>query len=59
MSRRPTLGHRALDEAQRAQLYERIRERIAQRPERTVRKTYLATLSVAQVLRATKISEGR
>jgi SAM-dependent methyltransferase len=43
-------GHRSLEERQREQLYKRIRERIAARPERTVRKTNLATLNIAQAL---------
>ena len=37
-------GHRALDEARRADLYERIRRRIEARPHARVRKTNLATL---------------
>ena len=40
-------GHRALDAKTREELYERIRRQIESRPQRTVRKTYLATLSVA------------
>lgn len=32
----------------RERWYERIRQRIAKRPGRTVRKTYLATLNVAR-----------
>jgi SAM-dependent methyltransferase len=39
--------HRALPERTRRELYARIRRRIEARPERTVRKTYLATLDVA------------
>ena len=45
-------GHRALDAATRELLYERIRGRIERRPDGTVRKTYLATLNVAQLRRA-------
>ena len=41
-------GHRALDVTARERLYGRIRRRIEARPEGTVRKTYLATLNVAQ-----------
>jgi SAM-dependent methyltransferase len=41
-------GHRSLEGSQREQLYTRIRERIAARPNRSVRKTYLATLNIAQ-----------
>jgi SAM-dependent methyltransferase len=41
-------GHRALAAETRDRLYERIRSRIDARPERTVRKTYLATLNIAQ-----------
>lgn len=41
-------GHRALDDATRERLFDRIRRRIEVRPEGTVRKTYLATLNVAQ-----------
>jgi SAM-dependent methyltransferase len=40
--------HRALDDATRKRLHDRIRSRIEARPEGTVRKTYLATLNVAQ-----------
>lgn len=43
-------GHRALDEATRDRLLERIRRRIEARPGSTVRKTYLATLNVARRL---------
>jgi SAM-dependent methyltransferase len=43
-------GHRALDEETRERLYERIHRRIEARPERKVRKTYLATLNVAERL---------
>jgi len=43
-------GHRALDDATRVRLYDRIRRRIKARPEGTARKTYLATLNVAQRL---------
>ena len=43
-------GHRALDHGTRQRLYERIHRRIEARPEREVRKTYLATLNVAQRL---------
>lgn len=41
-------GHRALDQARREQLLERIRRRVEQRPGSRVRKTYLATLHVAR-----------
>jgi len=41
-------GHRAWDREVREQLYERIRARISRRPEGTIRKTYLATLDVAE-----------
>ena len=40
-------GHRALDEQTRERLLARIRRRIEARPERKVRKTYLAMLNVA------------
>jgi SAM-dependent methyltransferase len=40
-------GHRSIDEAKRAELYRRIRERIGAG---SVRKTYLAILNVAQKL---------
>ena len=43
-------GHRALDDATRSRLYDRIRRRIEGRPEAGVRKTYLATLNVAHRL---------
>jgi len=43
-------GHRSLDGATRERLYERIRRRIESRPEPRVRKTYLATLTVARRL---------
>jgi SAM-dependent methyltransferase len=43
-------GHRALSRAAREQLYERIRSRIESRPDRRVRKTYLATLHIARCL---------
>jgi SAM-dependent methyltransferase len=43
-------GHRALDDARRERLYDRIRRRIEVRPEGRVRKTYLAMLNVAQRL---------
>jgi SAM-dependent methyltransferase len=42
-------GHRALDDARRNELYERIRRRIEARPGGVVRKTYLTTLDVARV----------
>lgn len=42
--------HRTLEDETRRRLYERIHRRIEARPERTVRKTYLATLNVAQRL---------
>jgi SAM-dependent methyltransferase len=45
-------GHRALDDAVRAELYARIRGRIEARPEPTVTKTYLFTLNVARKLSA-------
>jgi SAM-dependent methyltransferase len=41
-------GHRALDEDTRDRLFRRIRRRIDARPERKVRKTYLAMLYVAE-----------
>lgn len=41
-------GHRALDDARRERLYERIRRRIEARPGRRVRKTHLATMNVAR-----------
>jgi SAM-dependent methyltransferase len=41
-------GHRALDEERRNLLFERIRRRIAARPDCRVRKTYLALLNVAR-----------
>ena len=41
-------GHRAFDDATRHALYERISRRIESRPDRTVRKSYLATLNVAR-----------
>jgi len=44
--------HRALDGATRKRLHDRLRSRIEARPERTVRKTYLATLNVARSRRA-------
>jgi len=40
-------GHRALNYATRQSLFERIRRRIEARPDKTVEKTYLATLNVA------------
>ena len=40
-------GHRALEEDRRRRLLERIRRRIEARPEGTVRKSYLAVLTVA------------
>lgn len=43
-------GHRALDDSTRQRLYERIHRRIEARSERSVRKTYLATLNVAKRL---------
>lgn len=43
-------GHRDLHHETRQRLYERIHRRIEARPERKVRKTYLATLNVAQRL---------
>jgi SAM-dependent methyltransferase len=44
-------GHRALDERRRHALYERIRRRIEATPTRTVTKSHLATLNVAEKLR--------
>ena len=41
-------GHRALDEITRERLLSRIHRRIDERPGRTVRKTYLAVLDVAE-----------
>jgi SAM-dependent methyltransferase len=41
-------GHRALDGDTRARLFARIRRRIEARPERRVRKSYLAMLYVAE-----------
>jgi SAM-dependent methyltransferase len=41
-------GHRALDDASRQSLYERIRSRIGAQPDRHVTKSYLAILNVAQ-----------
>jgi SAM-dependent methyltransferase len=41
-------GHRSLPQARREELYRRIRRRIAARPGGRVRKTYLATLTVAR-----------
>jgi hypothetical protein len=41
-------GHRALDDATRERLLSRIHRRIEARPEREVRKTYLAMLNVAE-----------
>jgi SAM-dependent methyltransferase len=43
-------GHRALDDETRERLLSRIHRRIEARPERTVRKTYLAMLNVAECL---------
>jgi hypothetical protein len=43
-------GHRTLDESTRLDLYYRIRRRIEARPQRSVRKTYLAALNVARRL---------
>ncbi len=43
-------GHRALEDAQRERLYDRIRKRIAVQPGQTVTKTYLTTLDVAERL---------
>jgi SAM-dependent methyltransferase len=43
-------GHRTLDGAVRERLYELIRRRIEERPAGTVRKSYLATLSLARRL---------
>ena len=40
--------HRALDDEARERLLERIHHRIEARPERSVRKTYLAMLYVAE-----------
>jgi SAM-dependent methyltransferase len=41
-------GHRAFDDATRERLFSRIHQRINARPERQVRKTYLAMLNVAE-----------
>lgn len=41
-------GHRTLVREQRERLYERIHRRIEARPTGRVRKTYLATLNVAE-----------
>lgn len=41
-------GHRALDDATRERLLDRIRRRIESRPDHKVRKTYLAMLNVAR-----------
>jgi SAM-dependent methyltransferase len=41
-------GHRALDHATRERLFSRIHQRINDRPEGRVRKTYLAMLNVAE-----------
>jgi SAM-dependent methyltransferase len=41
-------GHRDFDDAQRQELYRRIRERIGRRPGRRVRKSYLAILNLAR-----------
>ena len=41
-------GHRAFDDETRERLLSRIHRRIEARPERTVRKTYLAMLNVAE-----------
>jgi SAM-dependent methyltransferase len=43
-------GHRALEDKTRERLLSRIHERIEARPERCVRKTYLALLDVAERL---------
>lgn len=43
-------GHRTLDDETRARLYARIRARIEATPNRTVTKSYLATLNVASAL---------
>jgi hypothetical protein len=43
-------GHRALDGATRDRLLSRIRQRIEARPDRHVRKTYLAVLDLAERL---------
>jgi SAM-dependent methyltransferase len=43
-------GHRALDDETRRRLLSRIHRRIEARPSRKVRKTYLATLNVAERL---------
>jgi SAM-dependent methyltransferase len=43
-------GHRALDDATRERLLTRIHRRIEARPDRHVRKTYLAVLDVAERL---------
>jgi SAM-dependent methyltransferase len=41
-------GHRSLEEAQRQELYNRIRRRIGARPDGRVTKTYLTMLNVAR-----------
>jgi SAM-dependent methyltransferase len=41
-------GHRALGDERRRRLYERIHHRITARPQGKVRKSYLATLNVAE-----------
>jgi hypothetical protein len=43
-------GHRAMNDATRQALYELIRRRIDSRPNKTVEKSYLATLNVARRL---------
>lgn len=43
-------GHRALADETRRRLYERIHRRVQARPEGKVRKTYLATLNIAERL---------
>ncbi len=43
-------GHRSLEKSKRLDLYDRIRRRIESRPERHIRKTYLATVNVARKL---------
>jgi SAM-dependent methyltransferase len=40
-------GHRSMEDAKRHRLYDLIRHRIAERPNRTVTKTYLTTLNLA------------
>jgi len=41
-------GHRSLEPAKRKRLYERIHGRVESQPDKTVTKTYLATLNIAR-----------